>query len=281
MPTLPRPLIEAVRRKSCVAFVGAGLSIPAGAPSWKEFLKKLIDEGELDGMIENGNELRKHLDNGSYLEISEFVRKSLGSHLSNQYLRRIFAISLKPTENHKILVDIPFRGIITTNYDKILETAYTMLWSRPPRILTWEDPASMGTVLYDKDFFVFKLHGDIDRFESIIMTSRDYDNVMFRNPHIRTFLHAIFLTSTLLFIGYSMNDPDFQMLMTELPLLFEGATPMSYALLPDVPEILRKNYKDRMNITVLPYDAHDNHKEVTKILQELRNKARNESLQRA
>jgi hypothetical protein len=55
MPRLPRPLIEAVRKRSCVAFVGAGLSIPAGAPSWREFLKRLIDEGERDGATEVGS----------------------------------------------------------------------------------------------------------------------------------------------------------------------------------------------------------------------------------
>jgi SIR2-like domain len=47
-------------------------------------------------------------------------------------------------------------------------------------------------VLYDEDFFfIFKLHENVDD-ESIVLTRRDYDNVMYRNPHIRTFLETDF-----------------------------------------------------------------------------------------
>jgi hypothetical protein len=42
-----------------------------------------------------------------------------------------------------------------------------------------------------------------------------------------------------------------------VPLLFRGTTPVSYALLPNVTEVFKEHYKDRMNIHVVPYDPHD------------------------
>ncbi len=36
-------LISEVRRGHCVAFVGAGFSMPAGFPSWDGLLRKMLD----------------------------------------------------------------------------------------------------------------------------------------------------------------------------------------------------------------------------------------------
>ena len=48
------------------------------------------------------------------------------------------------------------------------------------------------------------------------MTTRDYDRLILRSPHVRSFLQAIFLNYTLLLIGYSLRDPDFQLVLREL-----------------------------------------------------------------
>lgn len=275
-PKLPVDLIEAVCRNTCVAFVGAGLSVGAGMPTWKKLTELMINDGEIRGLISDGDDIRKELENNRIIEVNELVRNQLGPHNYYRLLRNVFAISAEPTKNHELIVDIPFRGIITTNYDKILETSYTLKWRRPPRVMTWTDPSSLGTVLYDNQFFIFKLHGDIDYPESIILTRRDYDSTMYRSPHIRLFLQAIFLTNALLFVGYSINDPDFQMALAEITLLFEGTAPQSFALLPQSESLFSKIYSDRMNIQVIPYDARENHKMVTEILQLLKDKVKNE-----
>jgi hypothetical protein len=78
------------------------------------------------------------------------------------------------------------------------------------------------------------------------------------------------MTNTLFFVGYSIHDPDFEIAMSEVPLLFRGTTPVSYALLPNVTEVFKEHYKDRMNIHVVPYDPHDQHAEVTAALKAIR-----------
>jgi len=274
---LPAGLLDAVTKRACVAFVGSGFSIPVGMPSWTQLLEQLIEEGEQQAVIDiaTGDHLRSMVANNRLLEVAEHTRIQLGAHRFGQVLRRNFAISAEPTKNHELLVDTPYRAIMTTNYDKLIETAYTLRWRRTPRTITWSEPGSLGSVLYDEDFFVFKLHGDVDNFESIILTRRDYDEIMFRNPHVRTLLQAILLTNTIVLVGYSLQDPDFDMLLAEISLLYRGTTPLSYALLPDDGGVLKEQYKERMNMQVIPYDPHDNHIEVTQMLEAIRDAGQN------
>jgi hypothetical protein len=113
------------------------------------------------------------------------------------------------------------------------------------------------------------LHGDISSPDSIVLTSQDYDRLILRSPFVRTFLQAVFLNFTLLFIGYSVSDPDFQLVLKELNLIFEGTTPPHYALLPDAHEFTAEHLMTKMNIQVISYDSKDSHKEATEFLQEL------------
>jgi hypothetical protein len=45
---IPQSLIEEIKRKNCVLFVGAGLARGAGLPDWESLLLKLIELGEED-----------------------------------------------------------------------------------------------------------------------------------------------------------------------------------------------------------------------------------------
>lgn len=270
---LPNDLIESVAKGNCVLFVGSGLSVSAGMPSWARLLGQFVKEGEDGGLVQNGDDLRAEIDEGRFLEVAEYARLRLGPSVYSRVLRRAFSAPAEPTKNHEAIVDTRYRGVITTNYDKILETAYTLKWRRPPRTITWCESAPLGTVLYDKEFFIFKLHGDIMNPESIILTRRDYDEIMFRSPHVRTVLQAVLLTSTLLFVGYSISDPDFEMVMSEVPLLFGGSTATSYALLHDVSDAVVENYRNRMNVHVISYSPEDDHAAVTGALELLRDAA--------
>ena len=105
------------------------------------------------------------------------------------------------------------------------------------------------------------------------MTTKDYDRVMLRNPQVRSFLQAVFLNFTLLFVGYSLHDPDFQLVLRELTLIFENFVPIHYALISDAPEFTVEQLLTRMNIQTIPYRSADGHKEVTQILERLQAEA--------
>ncbi len=93
--------------------------------------------------------------------------------------------------------------------------------------------------------------------------------MILRNPHVRSFLFGAVLNHTLLFVGYSLSDPDFNLLLRELTLMFENYVPAHYALLPDTGAFEREHLLARMNIHVIPYDPAENHRQSAEVLRVL------------
>src|SRR5262249_44284542 len=151
----------------------------------------------------------------------------------NQYaaiLRAEYGRKSNPTAAHIAIAKTTYRGVITTNFDRLLETVFTQVRGWAPNDFTPEAVEALAAALYNPEPFIFKLHGSITTAQSIVLTSGDYDRLILLNPHVRAFLQAIFLNYTLLFVGYSIRDPDFQLVLRELTLIFEGYTPTHYAL---------------------------------------------------
>src|SRR6185312_8547265 len=73
-----------------------------------------------------------------------------------------------------------------------------------------------------KRYFVLKAHGTAERPETIVLDTSDYGRLIHNSPSYRTFLRAMFLHRTVLFIGFSMTDPDLLGLLQELKVIFEG-----------------------------------------------------------
>ena len=117
-----RELIDYIRKGQCCAFVGAGLSKPAGYPLWEELLDKLKKVAENI----TGN---KAIYNGTGFEPAEKAdsyRKIIGEEKYYEFLIDTF----DPTDNkqpclqvHHDLIQMPFNAYVTTNYDCLLKRA--------------------------------------------------------------------------------------------------------------------------------------------------------------
>jgi hypothetical protein len=57
---------------------------------------------------------------------------------------------------------------------------------------------------------LIKLHGDLNHPDRLVVTEEDYDNFLNRNPLMSTYLGNLLITRTPVFIGYSLDDPDFR-----------------------------------------------------------------------
>ena len=73
--------------------------------------------------------------------------------------------------------------------------------------------------------------------------------------------------------GYSLGDPDFQLILSELTLIFQSYIPTHYALLPEPAEFTVDHLLNRMNIRTVPYSTKDEHKEALGVLQILQKDA--------
>jgi hypothetical protein len=133
-------------------------------------------------------------------------------------------------------------------------------------VLTHADARALGRLLLGGSYFVLKAHGDIDRPKSIVLTAKDYQEVIHANPAFESVFSAILLTRVILFVGYSLNDPDFS-----LPLQrFEGLVPPRYALMTDVGPIEADVLYRTSGVQIIPYENADGtHQEVIEFLKQL------------
>lgn len=262
---LPQHLLESIKRGRCVLFAGAGLSIPLGMPCWNGLVERLIDEV---ASIEpdKGPEFESQYSSNHLMQAADYAKSELGPIAYFDVLRRFYGVQVEPHINHILATQIPFRGIITTNFDKMLETSFTIQHKCMPVTFTALSMSALASVLFRDQYFIFKLHGDVDYPESIILTRQDFDRIIFNSPHVKTFLQTVFLQNTILYVGYSLSDPDFDLVLTELSLKFASSTPPHYAILPNPDRIKAQEIRNRMNIRTIPYDPKDDHALLTEIL---------------
>jgi hypothetical protein len=265
---VPRTLLRYLASKRCVLFAGAGLSKWGGLPTWAAFLSKLTETLREEKPDARRDEiLSRMLDDGKFLEVAEFCKEALGKTIYAETLREAFNWNdITIPKPHEIIVRLPFAAIITTNYDRIIELSYLKATLEDPRVVTYAESEELGTLLFEGRFFILKAHGDIRKASEIVLTTQDYRQIIHANPAFNDVFSAIMMTKSVLFIGYSINDPDFRLLLDRQLTNFSGSVPVRYALLKRTNEIEHEFMMKSANIRVIPYDDHE---EIVHFLQKL------------
>lgn len=269
---IPVQLIESVRARKCILFVGSGLSSLVGYPTWAQLIDLLVEHAKRSPRARLEG-LQRMVDRRDYFMLAEFARDALGPSAYTQILKNELDRAVPFSPVHELIAETDYRGIITTNYDRLLETTISRVRNKAPSTFTSENIAIMGWALFNPELFLYKLHGDVNAPGTIVLSSRDYDRLILMSPHVRSFLFGAVLNHTLLFAGYSLSDPDFNLILWELTLIFENYVPEHYALLPNPGAFERDHLLTRMNINVIPYDPADNHREAAEVLQALHDAA--------
>jgi hypothetical protein len=245
----PLILRERIEQRKCVAFVGAGFSMACGMPGWWRLIQALISTAHASAvdpaqkaLIENA---RRALDSGSLPLAASIVRQALTASELDLAVRRQFDLAvfrncppgakLRMTQRLKNLVTAPWAGIITTNYDELVEHALSK-WSEFENHRSTGLDYRLGSILaggQGEQFFV-KLHGTIGG-SQIVLSTEEYDRMYLGSPQVSSFLVAVMLCYHLVFIGCSLED-DLVRLRRKLSVDFDGVIPMAYAILPRTKE---------------------------------------------
>ncbi len=271
MQSFPKDLLDALFSGEAVAVVGSGLSVASGLPTWKELLELLIKECEQNiFQFQEGDELRELLKDGLFSEVADECSSRLGKSLYRDFIQRIFqSVTLKPNATHQLLYQLPFSAILTTNYDTLLEQVFVKNRDNGiPPVYTQKNIAQLARLTSDKKFFILKMHGHVDDVDTIILTHRDYQDII-HHPAYRTALSAYFTMKTLVFIGYGLRDPDLNLILNEQVSVFKGFGRRHFALVPNAGKILPKLFKDKYNITILPYESKNHYAELQALLLKL------------
>ena len=100
-------------------------------------------------------------------------------------------------------------GIITTNWDLHLEKLFP---SFKPFIgqdeLLFQNPAGIGEI--------YKIHGCCSQPNSLILTKEDYERYNAKNPYLVAKLLSVFIEHPVIFLGYSLQDPNIRSILRSI-----------------------------------------------------------------
>lgn len=199
--SIPKPLLNDFIAGRVIPFVGAGFSknadIPVGLtmPDWNE-LGKLAAEEISDYDYDNNaiDALSYYEDLYSRAKLVEFLMKKL--HFGK----------IQPGITYEAFCDLFTGTICTTNFDSLIEDSMTLL-HRPVSVVVTADRLTVGGNGESK---IIKLHGDFNHPDKMVITEHDYDVYLEQNPVFATYIANLFITNTMLLIGYSLDDNDFR-----------------------------------------------------------------------
>jgi SIR2-like domain len=201
LPHFPKPVLDDLVTGKWLPVVGAGMSLNAKVPTgkkmplWAAMSKELSDE-------QDNVDPTSVLDGISAYE-HEFGRARLIERLSDILLIR----EAQPGNAHREFCTIPFDIVCTTNFDFLLERQYDLT---PRYVYPVVDEEQLSINAGHAGTLLLKLHGDLRHPGRLIVTEADYDGFLANYPLLATYLSNQLITKTAVFIGYSLDDPDFR-----------------------------------------------------------------------
>ena len=130
-----------------------------------------------------------------------------------EYFRRIFLGKLDTTHPHyheltelrKANID----GVISTNWDLLTESLFPdyKVYVGQSELLV-STPQNIGEI--------YKIHGCCTKPNSLILTAEDYQSFEETNPYLAAKLVTIFVENPIIFIGYSLHDPNIRALLSSV-----------------------------------------------------------------
>ncbi|WP_173931985.1 SIR2 family protein [Chelativorans sp. Marseille-P2723] len=209
MPNPMESLAEAVRQRNAILFVGAGVSMSVGLPSWDRLTRHM--EEELRIPVESTGKPRY-----SYQTLAEYYRLKQGSlGPLRSWMDRNWSVSrerVKRSVLHRLIVELDFPIIYTTNYDRNLEVAFEIHGREFVKVANARD---VSRIRPDATQIV-KYHGDFDEDASLVLTETDYFNRLSFDSPLDMKFRADALGRTILFIGYSISDMNIRLLLHRL-----------------------------------------------------------------
>lgn len=269
---IPKDLITYFDNRKASFFVGAGLSRSVGLPDWYTLLCELIDR--VEKVIPNSKayadecrELVKYPE--AFLTIAQELREKLDTSEFNKYIRERFVDQRPdPNEAFKLIVDMPYNYIITTNYDYLIEDAYAHVHRKTAKKYTYRQAQAMADNIWNGYPFILKAHGDADEPDKIVLTERDYRNLINAEVGYKSILQVLFTTNTILFIGTSLTDPELKLLLGFLRHFYHEGGPVHYALMDEtqLTSITAERWRKDYGINIIRYNPIYDHQQVLQFL---------------
>lgn len=274
MPTINPDLINDLAEKRAAIFIGAGVS--AGVKTiaggriklWSTFLDdaaNLLTDKKLKAHA------KQMIKNQDYLMACEMISRGMGTDEWKKLLISEYAQRGTPTELQKTLMQLNQRIVLTTNFDLYLESAWNDVntdATHHPQIVKSIGEDSFQA-FRDSQSYIFKIHGSIDDTDTMIFTKKDYSDKAYGNWAYAKFIETVLLTHTVLFVGFSLNDPAIAQVIENYAHNIPNARPHYIFLSGTHTEKFVEINKELRRIFIIPYNKRDNHIELTELFKKI------------
>jgi hypothetical protein len=259
-------LAQKFAKGQVILFVGAGVSMSLGLPSYSALIRELGGHLGFDGPIFEGF--------GDYLTLAEYYHlkksglKELQRHLQSQWDMPEKEVGASTV--YQALVDLGCKVIYTTNFDSFLERAHSAKRRKYKRIVSAKDMVD----LEDDAVQIVKLHGDLTVPSGMVFTETSYfERLSFESP-LDIKLRADALGKSLLFVGYSLSDINIRYLLFRLQRQWElepegTLRPRSYVFLTR-PNPVHSDVLQSRGVEALVAESTDATKSLADFLRQLR-----------
>jgi hypothetical protein len=206
-----------------VLFVGSGLSKRyLGLPSWEALLIELANITDKEYAYYRANA------DGDYPKIAGLLSQPLNEIMWTDVYRRIRAdyqdfllkrdsaikifvaqrmAKLVRTKDKDLLEELELLkvatidAVITTNYDSLIEELFTEF-----EVFVGQDELLLSDLRGVGE--IYKIHGSESDPNSLVLTGEDYKAYSDRNAYLAAKLMTLFAEHPIIFIGYSLSDPN-------------------------------------------------------------------------
>jgi serine/threonine protein kinase len=211
--------LAAERTSAIVAWVGSGLSAPAGLPTWPGLRRRLFDAAEKKvnsfdpdediNQLQRFKRLMEHAESEPNHWIAfELFKKVLGMTSYRESIRSALnpAVTGEIPDGYMNLWKLRLSGLINLNLDRLATRAYT--GSRPGKALqefSGCETANWLHALKTTHPFIVNMHGILDDASSWVITKSELQS-LFNTPAYDEFIVSCLSTRTILFLGIGVDD---------------------------------------------------------------------------
>lgn len=201
-------------------------------PSWPWLISRMRRELAQRCHEDEQESLSKFFRDEGPLDCAQLFRQTVGEANYREFLEGQFDARrhdfVRPTPSHAALVALGLPLIFTTNYDELIEDAHTEA-GLPIRVSA-DEAEFKARAAQRPERHLVKLHGSIDRPNTIVLTRDDYSRARSSRREMLAHLRHELANGSFLFVGFSLSDPNFNLLHDDIRESLGMLAPVSYTV---------------------------------------------------
>ncbi|MCT1447319.1 SIR2 family protein [Brevibacterium casei] len=220
-----------------VPFLGAGISMSAGAPSWDSLVTELSSAvtGQLTEAEKTSLAKKNVLDQAEILKNLYDSPESFNAAVAKLVNRQSYGLA--PT----LIANLPLEQAITLNYDELFEIASNDA-GQPCAVIPGDEAP-------DAHRWLLKMHGNVADESTIVLTRTDYVGFDANRNVLAALVKASLVTKRLVFIGFGLGDDHFHQILHDVRQMSpESIARRALALTLSDDSLERKAWKNKITL---------------------------------